>query len=125
LTLAMKRAFCIALVLLLAGCRAEPPAMAGGKWAAALRDPDAKVRKKAAFTLGNIGASDAAVLPALVDGLHDTDAGVRCEVILALAKYGSGAKYAIPGLSDVQEHDGDAKVREYAARAVEKLKNAN
>jgi HEAT repeat protein len=121
----MKRALCIVLVLVLAGCHAEPPAMAGGKWAAALRAPDAKVRKKAAFTLGNIGSSDAAVLPALVDGLRDTDAGVRCEVILALAKYGSGAKHALAGLTDVQEHDGDAKVREYAARALAKLKDAN
>jgi len=95
--------------------------MAGSKWAEALRDRDARVRKKAAFTLGNIGPSDPAVLPALMGALTDADAGVRCEAILALLKYGPGAREAIPALTEIQEKDRDARVRAYAAQALEKL----
>jgi HEAT repeat protein len=81
------------------------------------------VRKKAAFTLGNIGPSDPAVLPALTGALKDADAGVRCEAVLALLKYGPGAEEAIPELTEVQAKDRDARVRAYAARAVEKLRS--
>src|SRR5947209_16653523 len=106
--------FVILLIfILLSGCRSAPPAMAGAKWAEALRDPDARVRKKAAFTLGNIGPSDAAALPALLEALHDADAGVRCEVILSLLKFGSRGKEAIPLLNEVREKDRDAKVRDF------------
>jgi len=97
--------------------------MNGGKWAEALHDPDAKVRKKAAFTLGNIGPSDPEVLPALIGALHDTDAGVRCEAILALLKVGPDAEDTVPALTELQQQDSDPKVREYAANALEKLGN--
>jgi HEAT repeat protein len=96
--------------------------MAGSKWAGVLRDPDPKARKKAVFTLGNIGPSDPVVLPSLLEALKDTNADVRCEAILALAKYGPGAKEAIPALTEVQQKDRDAAVRAYAAEALEKLK---
>ena len=82
----------LAVLIALCGCAREQPKMAGAKWAEALHDRDAKVRKKAAFTLGNIGPSDAAVLPALIEALRDADAEVRYEAILALLKYGSGAR---------------------------------
>jgi HEAT repeat protein len=111
----------ILLLMAVSGCARAQPSMAGGKWAAALHDPDARVRKKAAFTLGNIGPSDAAVLPALVGALKDADPGVRCQAILALLKYGPDAKQAVPALSEVHEKDRDSKVRAYAARALEKL----
>jgi HEAT repeat protein len=115
---------CLVLVLLpivLCGCGLAQPTMAGGKWAASLHDPDARVRRKAAFTLGNIGPSDPAVLPALIGALRDADRGVRCEAILALVKYGPGAREAIPALTEAREKDRDARVRSYAARALEKL----
>jgi HEAT repeat protein len=112
----------VILLIALSGCGSAHPTMAGGKWAEVLRDPDAKVRKKAAFTLGNIGPTDPAVLPALIGALKDADAGVRCEVILALLKYGSDATGAISALTEVQQKDRDAKVRSYAAKALEKLK---
>jgi HEAT repeat protein len=96
--------------------------MAGSKWAEALRDHDARVRRKAAFTLGNIGPSDPAVLPALIGALKDADAGVRCEAILALLKYGAGVQEAIPALTEVRAKDHDPKVRAYAAKALDKLK---
>ena len=117
----MRRILLVILLLPLCGCGRAQPTMAGGKWAEALRDPDAKVRKKAAFTLGNIGPSDPAVLPALTGALKDADAGVRCEAVLALLKYGPDAKEAIPELTEVREKDRDAKVRAYAAKALEKL----
>jgi HEAT repeat protein len=95
--------------------------MAGAKWAAALRHPDPSQRRKAAFTLGNIGPSDPAVLTALTDGLKDADAGVRREAILALVKYGPGATSAIAALSELREHDSNPMIRACAAKAVEKL----
>jgi HEAT repeat protein len=118
----MRRTLLVILLIALSGCGGAQPPLAGGKWAEALRDPDAKLRKKAAFTLGNIGPSDPTVLPALLGALKDPDAGVRCEAILALLKYGPGAREAVPELIEAQEKDRDAKVRAYAARALEKLK---
>jgi HEAT repeat protein len=120
----------IALTILLgvccAGCGKTSP-LAGGKpvshWVAALRDPDAKVRKKAASKLGNVGTADAAALPALMGALEDRDAAVRCEAILALVKFGPAAKDAIPILTELHKKDRDAKVRAYASKALEKLQD--
>jgi HEAT repeat protein len=115
-------------VVLLSGCRKAEPPLAGGKqityWIEALKDPDPKQRKTAAFKLGNVGPTDATVLPALIGALKDADAGVRCEVILALVKCAPQAKEAIPELTELQKKDSDAKVRDYAAKALEKLKEA-
>jgi HEAT repeat protein len=105
----------------LGGCGKTPPKLAEGKWTDALRAPDTKLRKKAAFKLGNIGRSNPTVLPALIGALNDADAGVRCETILSLVKIGPQAKKAIPQLTEVQQHDNDETVRTYAARALEKL----
>ena len=119
----MRRILAAILLISVTGCGAARPKMAGVKWAGALRDPDANVRKKAAFTLGNIGPSDPEVLPALIEGLNDADAGVRSEVILALLKYGDGAKEAIPTLTKLRDHDQDPKVRDYALKALKKLQS--
>ncbi len=118
----MKRFWFVVLMLALAGCAKAPPKMAGAKWANALRDSDPRVRRKAAFTLGNIGPNDPAVLPALTGALKDLDAGVRREAVLALTKYGPGAQEAVATLTDLQEHDPDAQVRDYAVRALRKLR---
>jgi HEAT repeat protein len=117
----MKRIVLVLLLILLSGCGRAQPTMAGGKWAEVLRDRDPKTRKKAVFILGNIGPSDPAVLPALIGALKDADAGVRCEAILALLKYGPRTAEAIPALTEAREKDRDAKVRSYAAKALEKL----
>jgi HEAT repeat protein len=117
----MRRILLVILLISLSGCGKEPPRLAGSRWADALRDHDAKLRKKAAFTLGNIGPSDPAVLPALIGALKDTDPGVRCEAILALLKCRSEAKEAIPELTLVQNKDRDAKVRAYASKALERI----
>jgi hypothetical protein len=120
------RLFGIALLIVaLNGCGHAPPTVAGGKpvsyWVEALKSPDAKLRKKAVFKLGNVGPADAAALPALIGALKDTNAEVRCEAILALVKYGPGAREAIPALSEAQQQDRDATVRTYAAEALAKL----
>jgi hypothetical protein len=110
---------------MLSGCRKTEPPLAGGKpvnyWIESLQDPDASKRKSAAFKLGNVGTTDPGVLPALLDALRDTDAGVRCEVILALVKCAPEAKEAVPDLVERQKNDRDAKVRDYAAKALDKL----
>jgi HEAT repeat protein len=110
--------------VLVVGCGQGPP-LAGGKpvahWVEALRAPEAKVRKQAAHKLGNVGASDPAVLPALLGALEDGDAGVRCEVILALTKCGPSARDAIPALTRMRDHDPNARVRDFAGRALEML----
>jgi HEAT repeat protein len=91
-------------------------------WIEALHEPEAKLRKEAAFKLGNLGNTDPAlVVPALTAALQDADAAVRCEAILALVKCARAARDAIPGLSELQRKDGDAKVREYAGKALVKI----
>jgi HEAT repeat protein len=53
--------------------------------------------------------------------LHDADSQVRGEAVLALAKLGADAKPAIPDLEAGARDDPDAKVSEFASRALEKL----
>ena len=108
--------------LLIGGCGKAPPKLAVHKWADALRDPESRVRKKAAFKLGNIGRTDPTAVPALIDALKDADAGVRCETILSLVKIGPQAKTAIPQLSEVEQHDNEESVRTYATKALAKLR---
>jgi HEAT repeat protein len=120
----MRHILFVILLFGLSGCGGGRPTMAGLKWAQALRDPDAGLRKKAAFKLGNIGPTDPAVLPALLGALKDPDAGVRREAILALLKCGPGAREAIPALADLERRDPDPQVRAYAARALPKLRGA-
>jgi HEAT repeat protein len=95
--------------------------MAGDKWAQALRDPNARVRKHAAFTLGNIGPSDPAALPALIGALKDPDSAVRCEAILALVKFGPAAGEARPAFYKIRQNDRDPQARRFATRALQKL----
>src|SRR5439155_16911918 len=96
----MRHCLFISLVVssaaLLGGCGKEQPMLAGGKpvshWVQALQNPDPKVRKQAAFKLGNVGPADPTALPALIEALKDRDAGVRREAILALLKCGPAAR---------------------------------
>jgi HEAT repeat protein len=79
------------------------------------------LRKTAVFKLGNVGATDPAVWPALLEALKDKDAAVRREAILALMKFGPGAHEAIGILTELRQRDADAQVRVYAAKALRKL----
>ncbi len=112
------------------GCNGKTePILTGGKpideWVRALSAPDAKLRKKAAAELGNVGASNPAVVPALREALKDKNADVRCEAILALVKSGSGAGDAVESLEAIGWQDRDPKVRSYAVKALERLSNAH
>ena len=115
----------VLLALAMSGCSKAGPTLAGGKpidhWVAALQDPDAKLRKTAAQKIGNLGPAHPAAFPALHDALKDRDPGVRCEVILALVKFGPEAKEDLPTLAQLRKQDPNAKVRDYAARSLEKL----
>jgi HEAT repeat protein len=119
----MWRILTVILLITLCGCGEARPKMAGVKWAGALRDPDANVRKKAAFTLGNIGASDPAALPALIEALKDADAGVRCEAILGLLKFGPAASQAVPALAEIKKRDSDHRARMYASKALDRVRH--
>jgi HEAT repeat protein len=115
----------LGVVALAGGCGTPAPPLAHGKpvgdWVRALQDPDVRVRKKAATVLGNVGAIDAAVVPALAGALRDRDAGVRSEAALALLKIGPAAGDAAPALAEAQT-DRDPNVRTYAARALERIR---
>jgi HEAT repeat protein len=99
--------------------------LAGGKsvdhWVSALHDPNVKLREEAVTKLGNVGTADAAAIPALITALKDKNAQVRREAVLALAKVGPAAREAIGPLTEMQQHDQDAKVREYAAKGMKRL----
>ena len=116
------------LIMLLAGCGKPKTTLAGGKpvshWLEAVHDPDPRVRKGAIFKLGNVGPSDADVLPAVTAALKDPDATVRREAILALVKFGAAAKEAAPILTEIERRDRDAQVRSHAAKALESLERA-
>jgi HEAT repeat protein len=125
---AVERLGAIAVLCgLLIGCGKAQPTLSGGKpvehWIQALQDRDARVRKEAASKLGNAGPVNSDALPALVASLKDPDAKVRCEVILALVKFGCEANEAVPILTELQRSDSDARVRNYAAEALEKIQN--
>jgi HEAT repeat protein len=120
------RALRIAAVMLVAGVigcgRAKPPLLAGGKsvdhWVAALGDSKVKVREEAVTKLGNVGTSDPAAIPALITALKDKNPEVRREAIFALTKSGKAAQDAVGPLTDLQQHDKDAKIREQAAKGL-------
>jgi HEAT repeat protein len=113
-------------LICLPGCSKSQPPLAGGKpphyWIEALHDPDARLRQRAAFKLGNVGPAEPAALPALTSALQDHDPAVRCEAILALVKFGPTAQTALPTLTALQSHDPNPRVRQYAAKALEKLR---
>ena len=90
------------MMFVLSGCGQSAPTLAHGQpvehWVRALRDPDAKVRKRAADVLGNVGAADATVVPALAGAVKDSDRAVREATVLALLKMGPAARDALPAL---------------------------
>jgi HEAT repeat protein len=125
----MKKVLAVAAGLLAvtaAGCGKTPPTLAGGEpvayWVEALHGPDVKLRKKAAFKLGNVGPADPAALPALIGALKDPAPTVRYEAVLALVKFGPAAREALPVLGEMERHDRDRAVRCGAAAALAKIR---
>ncbi|HEY1381502.1 MAG TPA: HEAT repeat domain-containing protein [Gemmataceae bacterium] len=123
----MRRVILIA-ALALCGCTRPPtePVRAHGRtaaeWAAALRGPDVKARRKAVAELANLGAADPAVVPALAGALTDRDAGVRDAAAVALYSLGPVAKDAAPAL-EAAKADRDPKVRDHAAKALARVRS--
>ena len=121
----MRRLLVTALVLLTTGCHRSQPMMAHGKpvgqWVEELRAPDARARKKAAGVLGNVGAVDPAVVPALTEAVRDRDPAVRAEAAVALMKIGPAARDAAPALAEATK-DANPTVRQYAAKALERVR---
>jgi HEAT repeat protein len=89
-------------------------------WVEALRGPDAKERKRAVEALGNVGAADPDVVPALVGAVKDRDPAVRAAAVLALLKIGPDAHEAVPVLTAARG-DPNAHVRRYAAKALARI----
>jgi HEAT repeat protein len=81
-----------------------------------------KARLKAVSALGNVGAADPTVVPALIRALKDPDRGVRAEAVLALLKIGPDAVAAVPALTEALR-DADAKVRAYADNALKRIQS--
>lgn len=75
----------------------------------ALKDPDADIRRDAAWNLGSLG--DDRAIPALTEALKDQDDDVRFHVARNLGKFGGPAvPFLLSALKDPDEH-----VRRYAA----------
>lgn len=125
----MRRAWPILLVLL-AGCGGPPVPTAryfSGEpvdhWLEAIKSTDPKTRKHAAEVLGNVGASDPAVVPALTTAVKDPDAKVRDAAVLALSKIGPPAIEAESALQEATK-DRDPTVKAHAATALDRVRGA-
>ncbi len=120
----MRWVFITVLPLLLVGCSGRPDhALSGGKPVEArlraLKEANPQARREAVEKLGNVGAMDPLVVPALQEALNDKDARVRGAAILALVKCGArAATPALPALAEMQVNDSDRKVRDYAKEAL-------
>lgn len=62
---------------------------------------DRPTRQNAVWALGTIQAEPATVVPALIEGLADSDREVRVTVMQALGRFGNEAKDAVPKLLSV------------------------
>jgi HEAT repeat protein len=86
-----------------------------------LQAKDAKTRIAAAEELGHIGQVKKSLtepaVPALIDALHDSDAGVRKAAANSLGKVDPDVKVAVPPLTDALK-DKASPVRQAAAGAL-------
>ena len=63
------------------------------------------------------------MVPELASAVKDRDRAVREAAVVALLKMGPAAQEAAPALVEASK-DADAKVRTYAAKALESLRSA-
>ena len=85
--------------------------------AAALQDPDCRVRHKAAVTLESIGREAEAAIPNLSEALSDEDDFVREWAAHALGAIGPAAADAVPALTEALLDD-ETCVRQAACEAL-------
>ncbi len=90
-------------------------------WLEAIKSPDAKVRKKAADVLGNVGTVDPRAVPALIEAVRDKDAKVRAAAVLGLSKIGAPASAGESALEEATK-DKDPTVRTHAATALARVR---
>ena len=111
------------LLASLAGCgNAAPPLTAGGHpvahWLDEAKKPNPKDRKTAVRKLGHVGTADPAAIPVVIAALKDKDSAVRKEAAAAVLNLGPAAKDAEPILAEIAKADANKTVREYAAKAL-------
>lgn len=118
----MRAAVALALVAAL-GCSraAQGPMLAGGRevksWLADLHDAQPRVRRQAVLKLGNVGDADLAAAEGLAEALRDTDALVRRDAVLAVAKLTKPSETILARLRVMSESDRDTLVRSHAQKA--------
>jgi HEAT repeat protein len=125
MSVARPRLLALALALVwLGGCSQAPP-LAGGKpfdyWLRSATAANARERAEAMAKLGNIGDADIRVYPALLAGAADPDPRVRCQAIFALVKLPDPTGRSRSLLADLQDHDGNLRVRQHAAKGLAAL----
>jgi HEAT repeat protein len=122
----VRKTLALATALIALGCSSGSEAD-GDKpvsyWVKTLESPDAHLRKKAAETLGKVGPSDPAAIPALIKALDDNDAVVRDTAVLALSKLGRVAEKAADALDGLKS-DPDRAVRQHAAQAARRVRGS-
>jgi CubicO group peptidase (beta-lactamase class C family) len=110
-------ALALAVAVLPAAALAQPGPAEIASRIAALRDPDAGVRERAAEVLGMLGPGAAAAVPALVRSFSDADPYVQGKAAEALGRIG---REAVPALSRALE-DRERTVRWCAAIALGRM----
>jgi serine/threonine protein kinase len=91
--------------------------------AAALTQPDASARRRAAQDLASYGPDAAPALVALTAALGDRSPDVRLRAAEAIGRIGSPARSAVPALAQAL-HDADPMVRGEAAKSLGLLAEA-
>ena len=111
----------------LPGCGGEErgPILSGGRevksWVKDLHDPKPQVRRQAVLKLGNAADSDPTVAEGLTEALNDSDALVRRDAILAVAKLKEPSVAIKERLQTMSRSDKDPQTRELARKAVIRL----
>ena len=107
------------------GGEARGPILAGGRevksWVADLHDPKPQVRRQAVLKLGNVGDEDPAAAAALAEALHDSDPLVRSDAILAVVKLKQPGAAIKEQLETMTRSDKNARARDLAGKALERL----
>ena len=85
-----------------------------------LKDPDAVVRCRAAFSLGRFAREPETVIPALINLLGDADYQPRRDAAHALGSFGQQARVAVEPLATLLK-DKIAVVRTSAAKALKQI----
>lgn len=93
-----------------------------GHWQAALKDPDAKARRRAAYALGQIGPAANSAAPELATALADRQLEVAWYAADALGRIGPAAAPAVEALVKViEETPGDTVLRRNAVIALGRI----